>query len=88
MMTELKKKNILEFSGDQLRSWLTEHEIAAYRADQIQKWIYLRQADSFDVMTDISKEIRALLSRHFVIGRLEAEMIETSRDGPASTFLN
>ena len=55
--------------------------IAAYRADQIQKWIYLRQADSFDVMTDISKEIRALLSQHFVIGRLEAEMIETSRDG-------
>jgi 23S rRNA (adenine2503-C2)-methyltransferase len=75
------KKNILEFSRDQLRSWLTEREIAAYRADQIQKWVYLRQADSFDVMTDISKEIRALLSRHFVIGRLEVEMIETSRDG-------
>ncbi len=81
MLTEPMKKNILEFSGDQLRSWLAEREIAAYRADQIQKWVYLRQADSFDDMTDISKDIRALLSQHFVIGRLEAEKIETSRDG-------
>ena len=81
MLTELKKKNILEFSGDRLRSWLAEREIAAYRADQILKWVYLRQADSFEVMTDISKDIRMLLSQHFVIERLMAEKIETSRDG-------
>ncbi len=80
-MSTILKKNILEFSRDQLISWLTGREVAAYRADQIQKWVYLRQADSFDVMTDISKEIRALLSQHFVIERLEAEKIETSRDG-------
>ncbi len=76
-----KKTDILELSREQLISWLADQGIASYRADQIQKWIYLRQADSFDVMTDISKEIRALLSQHFVIGRLEAEKIETSRDG-------
>ena len=73
MLTELKKKNILEFSRDQLIAWLADRKIAAYRADQIQKWVYLRQADRFDLMTDISKEIRALLLQHFVIGRLEAE---------------
>ena len=81
MLNEPMKNNILEFSADQLRSWLAEREIAAYRADQLQKWVYLRQADSFDVMTDISKEIRAQLSTHFEIGRLKAEMIETSQDG-------
>jgi len=81
-MTIYKNKaDILEFTRDQLVSWLAEREIAAYRADQIQKWVYLRQDDSFDVMTDISKEIRTLLSQHFVIGRLVAEKIETSRDG-------
>ena len=32
-------------------------------------------------MTDLSKEIRSLLPQHFVIGRLEVERIETSRDG-------
>ncbi len=81
MLNEPMKNNILEFSADQLRSWLAEREIAAYRADQLQKWVYLRQADSFDVMTDISKEIRAQLSKHFEIRRLKAGMIETSQDG-------
>jgi 23S rRNA (adenine2503-C2)-methyltransferase len=81
MLTEPMKKNILEFSGDQLRSWLAEREIAAYRADQIQKWIYLRQADNFDFMTDLSKDIRSMLSQQFKIGRLETELVETSRDG-------
>jgi 23S rRNA (adenine2503-C2)-methyltransferase len=76
-----KKADILEFSRDELVSWLAERRIAAYRADQIQKWIYLRQADGFEVMTDISQEIRRLLSQHFVINRLEAKQIETSRDG-------
>lgn len=73
--------NIIEFTPDQLLAWLTERDIAAYRSDQILKWIYLRQADSFDQMTDISKDVRGLLAQHFVISRLEAEKTETSRDG-------
>jgi 23S rRNA (adenine2503-C2)-methyltransferase len=75
------KTNILDLTREKLVSWLAEHKIAAYRAEQIQKWIYLRQADDFEVMTDLSKEIRRLLPQHFVIGRLEVERIETSRDG-------
>jgi 23S rRNA (adenine2503-C2)-methyltransferase len=81
MATEPKKKNILEFTRDQLHAWLAEQNIAAYRTDQIQKWVYLRQADSFDAMTDISKEIRGLLSQHFIIERLKVAKVETSRDG-------
>ena len=73
--------NIIEYSREQLVAWLTERDIATYRADQILKWIYLRQTDSFDLMTNLSKDIRGLLAQHFVIGRLEAEKIEISRDG-------
>ena len=76
-----KKIDILELNHEQLVAWLAERKIEKYRADQIQKWVYLRQADNFEPMTNISKEIRALLSQHFVIGRLAAEQIETSRDG-------
>ncbi len=76
-----KKTNILELSRDQLVAWLTEQGIAPYRADQILKWIYLRQVDSFNLMTDLSKDIRGLLAQHFVIGRLAVDKIETSRDG-------
>jgi len=76
-----KKTDLLEITREQLVSWLTDQGIAAYRADQIQKWIYLRQADNFDVMTDLSKNIRILLSEQFKIGGLETERVETSRDG-------
>jgi len=83
MFTEFRKKDILEFSRDEIVSWLADREIAAYRADQILKWIYLRQADGFDVMTDLSKDIRSALSQQFKIGRLDVEQVETSRDGSA-----
>jgi 23S rRNA (adenine2503-C2)-methyltransferase len=80
-MLDDKKQNILELTRQQLVLWLTDRKIAAYRADQIHKWAYMRQADRFDVMTDLAKDIRALLGQHFAIGRLQKENIETSKDG-------
>ena len=76
-----EKIDILEMEREQLIAWLVDRKIETYRADQILKWVYLRQADGFEVMTDISKEIRVLLSQHFTIGRLAVERTETSRDG-------
>ena len=76
-----KKKNILELDRKDLISWLGTWKIESYRADQILKWIYLRQTDRFDRMTDIAKDIRPLLNDHFTISRLKIENIETSRDG-------
>jgi 23S rRNA (adenine2503-C2)-methyltransferase len=73
--------NIIDYTPGQLVAWLAGRGIAAYRADQILKWIYLRQADGFDLMTNLSKDIRELMARHFIIGRLETERIENSRDG-------
>ena len=81
MTIEVNKKNILDFSRDQLLAWLDGWGIESYRADQILKWVYLRQADTFELMTDISQSIRALLAKHFSIDRLEKVEIETSKDG-------
>lgn len=75
------KIDIKELTKDQLVSWLENKGIKPYRAGQILKWIYLRQSDTFDIMTDLGKEIRTLLSRHFTINRLEKVCIETSQDG-------
>jgi 23S rRNA (adenine2503-C2)-methyltransferase len=75
------KKNILELNRNELIAWLETRKIESYRADQILKWIYLRQADRFDLMTDIAKDMRPLLEDHFTIGRLQKEKIEISKDG-------
>jgi 23S rRNA (adenine2503-C2)-methyltransferase len=80
-MLNYKKQNILELDRDHLVSWLANQGIEPYRADQILKWIYLRQADRFDQMTDIAKDIRPLLEDHFTISRLQKEKVEISNDG-------
>jgi 23S rRNA (adenine2503-C2)-methyltransferase len=80
-MLNAKKKNILELGRNELIAWLGTWKIESYRADQILKWIYLRQADRFDLMTDIGKDIRPLLEDHFTIGRLQKEKVEISIDG-------
>ena len=76
-----EKINILELSKASIVRWLEIRQIKSYRADQILKWIYLRQTDRFEQMTDIAKEIRLLLDDHFMIIRLQSENIETSKDG-------
>lgn len=80
-MSSSKKTDIKELTIDQLVLWLESKELEPYRAVQILKWIYLRQADTFDIMTDVGKETRELLSHHFYIARLEKARIETSQDG-------
>ena len=75
------KQNILELDRNQLITWLDNQGIEPYRANQILKWIYLRQADRFDLMTDIAKDIHPLLEDHFTISRLQIENIEISKDG-------
>jgi 23S rRNA (adenine2503-C2)-methyltransferase len=80
-MLNAKKKNILELNRKELISWLGSRKIESYRADQVLKWIYLRQADRFDLMTDIAKDIRPVLEDHFTIGRLQKEKVEISKDG-------
>ena len=80
-MSNYRKKNILELDRKELTSWLGTRKIESYRADQILKWIYLRQADRFDLMTDIAKDIRPVLEDYFTIGRLQKERLEISKDG-------
>ena len=81
MHPEFERINILNVSREQLTDWLAERGIAAYRAGQILKWVYRRQADGFEEMSDIAKEVRALLPQHFRIPRLEVRATRTSADG-------
>ena len=81
MTSSTNKTDIKELTGEQLASWLEDRDIENYRAGQILKWIYNRQADTFDIMTNLGKEIRKLLSLNFTINRLDIIQIERSQDG-------
>ena len=73
-------QDILNFSREELSEWLEKHEIRPFRAKQIFKWIYIRQAENFDEMTDVGKNMRTLLIENFDIPRLHIETIEKSID--------
>ncbi len=75
------KRSITELTKDELAFWLNERGIKTYRAVQILKWVYLKQANTFEEMTDIGLEIRKLISQHFAINRLEKMKSELSKDG-------
>ena len=76
MMDSQHKISITELTKDELAFWLNERGIKTYRAVQIFKWVYLKQADTFEEMTDIGLEIRKLVSQHFAIDRLGKKRIE------------
>ena len=75
------KPDIKDLSLGQLQEWLAQKGIAAYRGGQILRWIYGRQVDSFEQMTDLSKTDREKLENQFEIGRLTMQQVEVSRDG-------
>ncbi len=73
--------DIKSFSREALIDWLTGQNMRPFRADQILKWLYVRLADSFDQMTDLSKSVRDLLGQHFAIERLVIDQVLTAKDG-------
>ncbi len=52
-----------------------------YRARQVMKWLYRHGAESFEEMTNLSKDFRAALSGIARIGQPDIAEIQTSRDG-------
>jgi 23S rRNA (adenine2503-C2)-methyltransferase len=75
------KTDIKELSREGLADWLKAHGIAPYRAGQIGRWIYQRNADDFSEMTDLGKPLRALLSDHFTLDRLTLSNVKDAADG-------
>jgi len=73
--------DIKDLSLDALRQWLEERGYKPFHAGQIFKWIWQRQVDDFEFMTDVGKQLRAGLQSHFHIGRLERVRLARSADG-------
>ncbi len=76
-----EKIDIKDLSIEELVNWLSKKGLESYRAGQVFEWIYQRQADSFDGMTNLGKQIRQQLAQTFKIERLEIARTEVSKDG-------
>jgi 23S rRNA (adenine2503-C2)-methyltransferase len=57
------------------------------RVSQIWHWLYVRGAHSFEQMTSVSKELRALLLAHYTLARPEVAAEQVSVDGTRKWLL-
>jgi len=57
------------------------------RVGQIWRWVYNRGVTSFDAMSDVAKELRSELARHFTIDRPEIVTEQLSTDGTRKWLL-
>ncbi|MCJ9428097.1 23S rRNA (adenine(2503)-C(2))-methyltransferase RlmN [Kordiimonas marina] len=79
------KKNILGYDRDDLKAALLEAGVpekqVKMRTSQVWHWLYHRGVTDFDAMTNVSKDVRALLKEHFLITRPEVVEAQYSNDG-------
>ena len=57
------------------------------RAQQLWHWMYVRGAETFDEMTNVSKDMRAELEKHFTVARPEVVAEQVSNDGTRKWLL-
>lgn len=79
MQTE--KKDIRALTKEQLRDFFVANGDKAFRGNQIYEWLWHKKAHSFESMTNISKETRAMLEANFVINHIKVDMMQRSEDG-------
>jgi 23S rRNA (adenine2503-C2)-methyltransferase len=75
------KADLKNLSLDELESFIAGCGKERYRARQIFKWLYQKNANSFGEMTNLSKEFRSQLEASALISDLVPETVEVSRDG-------
>jgi 23S rRNA (adenine2503-C2)-methyltransferase len=66
---------------EQLRDFFTTNGDKAFRGNQVYEWLWQKRALTFEDMTNISKETRAMLEANFVINHIKVDTMQRSSDG-------
>jgi 23S rRNA (adenine2503-C2)-methyltransferase len=77
----MEKIDLKNFSLPELEQFLAGKGKERFRATQIFKWLYQRDARSFAEMTNLSKDLRQELEETAYISNLTAETVEEGADG-------
>jgi len=80
-VTDTAPVNLLDFDPAGLAQQVQQWGGKPFRARQLLRWIHQRGTDSFDDMTDLARDFRALLSEHCVIQAPKVSAEHLSSDG-------
>ncbi len=75
----IKLRDIRDFSQEELATEIAILGEKSFRSKQVYEWIWNKNARSFEEMTNLSKDFRALLATHFTMNT--AEVVEQQVSG-------
>lgn len=80
-MSEIIQTDIRKLSADQIKEFVTSLGQPSFRAKQIFEWLWQKSATDFESMTNLPKDLRALLTDHFVVLPIKTDKVQKSNDG-------
>ena len=75
------KPSIYSLTRQTMQEWVLEQGEKKFRADQIWEWLYRKRVQSFEEMTNLSKDLIAKLNDQFVVNPLKQRIVQESADG-------
>jgi 23S rRNA (adenine2503-C2)-methyltransferase len=78
---QITKRDIRALTKEQLRDFFVENGDKAFRGNQVYEWLWSKSAHTFEDMTNVSKETRAMLEANFVINHIKVDTMQRSTDG-------
>ncbi len=76
-----KKFNLLDYDRKGLAAFFVDLGEKPFRATQILKWLYQEGVEDFDLMTDLSKSLRAYLKENCYLATPEIVIEQIASDG-------
>ena len=75
------KPSIYSLTRQEMIDWAEENGEKKFRAAQIWEWLYRKRVQSFEEMTNLSKDLIAKLNDQFVVNPLKQRIVQESADG-------
>jgi 23S rRNA (adenine2503-C2)-methyltransferase len=84
-MQKTKMRNIRTLNLGEIEEYFEKLGEKKFRARQVYEWIWQKQAQSIDAMTNLSKELRNKLKEDFELPALTIDIVQQSDDGTIKT---
>ncbi|MFT4204008.1 MAG: 23S rRNA (adenine(2503)-C(2))-methyltransferase RlmN [Chitinophagaceae bacterium] len=84
-MNTVEQHNIRQMSLPELEAYFLEIGEKKFRAKQVHEWVWQKNAQNFDDMSNLGKDLRAKLAAHFIIPGLTVDATQYSSDGTIKT---
>lgn len=75
------KIDVKGMDAREAEEWVRSMGLDGYRARQVRRWLFKKLASSFEEMSDLPKDLRALFEKKARVNHVEKIKSEVSRDG-------